>query len=36
MGVNINRDTVGNIKKAGFKIVEEKNLFLGIFKFIIA
>jgi ubiquinone/menaquinone biosynthesis C-methylase UbiE len=35
-GVNINRDTAGNIKKAGFKIVEDKNLFLGIFKLIIA
>lgn len=35
-GVNINRDTVGNILKAGFKIVEDRNLSLGIFKLIVA
>lgn len=35
-GVNINRDTVGNIQKAGFEIAEDKNLFLGIFKLIVA
>lgn len=35
-GVNINRDTVGNIKEAGFEIIEEQNLLLGIFKLIIA
>lgn len=27
-GVNINRDTAGNIRKAGFKIIEDVNLFL--------
>jgi|Deesub1362A_J573_1020465.scaffolds.fasta_scaffold02125_9 ubiquinone/menaquinone biosynthesis C-methylase UbiE len=35
-GVNINRDTVRNIQKAGFKIVEDRNLLLGIFKLITA
>lgn len=36
MGVNINRNTVDNVKKAGLKIVEEKNLFLDIVKLIVA
>jgi ubiquinone/menaquinone biosynthesis C-methylase UbiE len=32
-GYNVNRDTVGNIKKAGLKIVKEKNLaFHDVFK----
>ena len=35
-GVNINRNTVNNIQKAGFKIEREKNLLLDIFKLIIA
>lgn len=36
MGVNINRDTVANMKRAGLKVVSEENLFLDIVKFIIA
>lgn len=35
-GANINRDTVENIKKAGFKILREENLALDIMKLIIA
>ncbi|MEM2941784.1 MAG: methyltransferase domain-containing protein [Thermoproteota archaeon] len=35
-GENINRDTVRNVKNAGFKIVKEKNLFYDILKEIIA
>lgn len=35
-GVHINRNTIENIKKAGFKIDLEKNLLLSIFKMIIA
>lgn len=35
-GANINRDTVDNVKKAGFEIVEEKNLLFDIVKLIIA
>ncbi len=35
-GANINRDTVENVKKAGFEIVEEKNLLSDIVKLIIA
>jgi ubiquinone/menaquinone biosynthesis C-methylase UbiE len=35
-GANINRDTVTNIKRAGFCILLEENLFSDIFKFIIA
>ncbi len=35
-GVNINRDTLGNIKNAGLKIVEERNLMSNdIFKLIV-
>jgi ubiquinone/menaquinone biosynthesis C-methylase UbiE len=36
MGVNINRDTVQNMGKAGLKIIEEKSLFRDIVKLIIA
>lgn len=36
MGVNINRNTVAHMKKAGLRIVEEKNLFLDIVKLIVA
>ena len=36
MGVNINRDTVQNMRKAELKIVEDKNLFRDIVKLIIA
>ena len=36
MGVNINRDTVDNIRKAGFDIIEDKDLFLEIIKLIVA
>jgi ubiquinone/menaquinone biosynthesis C-methylase UbiE len=35
MGVNINRDTVRNMGKAGLKIIEEKSLFRDIVKLII-
>lgn len=34
MGVNINRDTVQNVRKAGLKIIEEKSLFRDIVKLI--
>ncbi len=36
MGVNINRNTVANMEKAGLKIVEEKNLCLDIVKLVVA
>jgi len=36
LGANINRDTVENIERAGFRILLEENLFSDIFKFIIA
>jgi ubiquinone/menaquinone biosynthesis C-methylase UbiE len=36
MGVNINRETVANIKKAGLKIEEERNLFNDIVKMVVA
>ena len=36
MGANINRDTVKNIQRAGFRILLEENLFSDIFKFVIA
>ncbi len=36
IGVNINRDTVGNIRRAGLVIVEEKDLWLDILKEIVA
>lgn len=35
-GANINRNTVENVKKAGFEIVEEKNLLSDIVKLIVA
>ncbi|UMZ75456.1 hypothetical protein [Natranaerofaba carboxydovora] len=35
-GANINRQTLSNIKKAGFKIKEDKNLTLDVLKFIVA
>lgn len=35
-GANINRVTVRNIQKAGFRIEEEKNLWLDIVKLIVA
>ncbi|MCS4542000.1 MAG: class I SAM-dependent methyltransferase [Euryarchaeota archaeon] len=34
-GVNINRNTVENAKKAGLEVIREENLFLDIVKFII-
>jgi ubiquinone/menaquinone biosynthesis C-methylase UbiE len=36
MGVNINRDTVTNMKRVGLDIMEERNLFRDIVKLIIA
>jgi ubiquinone/menaquinone biosynthesis C-methylase UbiE len=36
MGVNINRDTVANMKRVGLNIIEERNLFKDIVKLIIA
>ncbi|MFQ6089774.1 MAG: class I SAM-dependent methyltransferase [Candidatus Methanofastidiosia archaeon] len=36
-GFNVNRDTISNIRKSGFKILEEKNLALhDVFKRIVA
>jgi len=35
-GENINRDTVRNVKNAGFKVVREKNLISDVVKVIIA
>jgi len=35
-GVNINRDTVENVKRAGFRIQEIEDLFLDIVKLIVA
>ena len=35
-GVNVNRDTVDNVRRAGFRIVEVDNLFLDIVKLIVA
>ena len=35
-GVNINRDTVENVKRAGFRILEAEDLFLDIVKLIVA
>lgn len=35
-GVNINRNTVKNIQEAGFKIEQEVNLLLNVFKLVIA
>lgn len=36
MGANMNRETVKNIKKAGFRILRDESLFSDIFKFIVA
>jgi ubiquinone/menaquinone biosynthesis C-methylase UbiE len=36
MGVNVNRDTVTNMRKVGLTIIEERNLFKDIVKLIIA
>jgi ubiquinone/menaquinone biosynthesis C-methylase UbiE len=36
MGVNINRDTITNMKRAGLNIIEERNLFKDIVKLITA
>ena len=36
MGVNINRDTVSNVKRAGLNVLEEKNLFRDVVKFVVA
>lgn len=35
-GVNINRDTVSNVERAGFRLVEVDDLFLDIVKLIVA
>ncbi len=35
-GTNINRETVRNVERAGFRVVEVENLFLDIVKLIIA
>ncbi|UCD72207.1 MAG: methyltransferase domain-containing protein [Syntrophobacterales bacterium] len=36
MGVNINRNTVENIKRAGLHVLEEKNLFRDVVKLVVA
>jgi ubiquinone/menaquinone biosynthesis C-methylase UbiE len=36
MGVNINRNTVANIERAGLNVLEEKNLFRYVVKLIVA
>ncbi len=36
MGVNINRNTVENMERAGLNILEEKNLFRDVVKLIVA
>jgi ubiquinone/menaquinone biosynthesis C-methylase UbiE len=36
MGVNINRNTVANIQRAGLNVLEEKNLFRDVVKFVVA
>ncbi|MFQ6078642.1 MAG: class I SAM-dependent methyltransferase [Thermodesulfobacteriota bacterium] len=36
MGVNINRNTVANIKRAGLNVLEEKNLFRDVVKLLVA
>jgi ubiquinone/menaquinone biosynthesis C-methylase UbiE len=36
MGVNINRDTLTNMKRVGLNIIEEKDLFKDIVKLIVA
>jgi len=35
-GVNINRDTAGNVRRAGLEVLEETNLWRDIFKLIVA
>lgn len=35
-GVNINRDTVGNVRRAGLEVLEETNLWRDIVKLIVA
>ena len=36
VGVNIDRDTAGNIRKAGLKIIKEENIALkDVFKFFV-
>ena len=35
-GVNINRDTVSNVKRAGLNVLEEKNLFRNVVKLVVA
>ena len=36
MGVNINRNTVENMKRAGLNVLEEKNLFRDVVKLVVA
>jgi len=36
MGVNINRNTVANMKKAGLHVLEETNLFRDVVKLVVA
>jgi ubiquinone/menaquinone biosynthesis C-methylase UbiE len=36
MGANVNRNTVENMRRAGLRIVKEKNLFVDIFKLVTA
>jgi ubiquinone/menaquinone biosynthesis C-methylase UbiE len=36
MGVNINRNTVANIQRAGLNVLEEKNLFRDVVKLLVA
>lgn len=36
MGVNINRDTVANAKRAGLNVLEEKNLLRDVVKLVVA
>lgn len=36
MGVNINRNTVANIQRAGLNVLEEKNLFRNVVKLLVA
>jgi len=36
MGVNINRNTVENMGRAGLNILEEKNLFRDVVKLVVA
>ena len=36
MGVNINRDTIANMERAGLHVVEEKSLFRDVVKLVVA